>query len=152
MSDKKSAVVQPLIRIQLAEYQRSIYLANVEQGVTREQLKDPKFWAHIANQLKPKDQIEVHAEDGSFVATFIVLACERTWAKVHELSYHNLTKSDITDEQRKAILEDYLVEFKGGNKWCVIRKSDNALMQSKLHSKSDAEQWLLVHINQAAAA
>jgi hypothetical protein len=144
--------VQPLIRIKLAEFEQSVYSAVVEPGVTREHLKDPKFWSHVANQFRPRHEVKVFAEDGSFFAHYLVVACENTWAKVHELSFHNLTKSEITDEQRQEILKDYLVDWKGGAKWCVIRKADNVVMQSKLHSKEDGEAWLLVHVNQAAAA
>jgi len=146
--------VQPIIqaRMKLAESEQVVYFATVETNVKREDLKDPSFWAHVAAQLRPKFEIKVYAEDGSFFAHYLVLACEKTWARVHELSFHDLAKSEITKDQLDVILKDYIVEYKGGNKWCVIRKSDNALMQSKLHSKDDALKWLQVHLNQAVAA
>jgi hypothetical protein len=59
----------------------------------------PAFWAHHALKLKPLDEIRAHAEDGTWLANYVVLDCSRTWAKVQQLSLHRLTTADVAQTQ-----------------------------------------------------
>jgi hypothetical protein len=130
---------------------QAIYVATVERGVTRADMLNPSFWAHVANMLRPRYEIRVFCEDDSFYASYLVMSCDKTWAKVHELSYHNLDRSAMTPDQLAKILEDYDVTFRGPKKWSAIRKLDRVVLQENMHSREDAQQWLLVHLNSQSA-
>jgi hypothetical protein len=80
-------------RMKSGEYVRNIWVVTVESGVTKEDLTDVSFWAHVARSFKPYDHIEVRTDDGAYYAEFLVLSCDRTWAKVHEIRYVEFTKT-----------------------------------------------------------
>ena len=135
-------------RMKLAEYSRSVFSVSIEHNTTKEDMLQPKFWAHVAANMRVNDRIEAFAEDGSFYAELLVVAKDRTWAKVHLMSFHDLTKiaMDISDD----ILDQYKIDFKGPKGWCVIRRDDNAILNDKMHSEGDAKKWLEVHLKKAA--
>lgn len=151
-------------RFKLAEHERNVHSITIEEGVTRAQLINPAFLAHVAAKLRPYDQIEVRCDDGTLFAKLLVLQAERTWARVHVLEWHNLTTRDVSlsqvGEQAKsgaadkaagpdparALMpeDDYLVQWKGPHKkWCVIRKADGAYMREAEPDKAAATTWLL---------
>lgn len=129
-------------RIKQAEYERTVYVVTVEMGTTKEDLENPGFWAHFAAKFRPWDRLEVRCDDGSFYAEYLVLACDRVWAKVKELSYVSLTTSDIS--QTQAALQDGLeVKYRGPHlKHGVVRKTDGAILKEGMQTKQEAEQWL----------
>ena len=141
-------------RFKLAEHERNIHSITIEEGVTRAQLINPAFLAHVAAKLRPYDQIEVRCDDGTLFAKLLVLQAERTWARVHVLEWHNLTTRDVSlsqgeDKESAAAAQklspedDYLVQWKGPHKkWCVIRKVDGAYMREQEADKSAATTWL----------
>ena len=133
--------------LRLTESVQVSHTAVVEAKVTRKDLLEPQYWAHVANKLRPKDKIEVFSEDDSFYATYVVVAAEKTWARLHELSYHNLGQSQLSPEQQAHIRQDYEIKSRGPKKWSVLRKSDRAVLQENMHSEADAEKWLTIHLN-----
>jgi len=137
-------------RLKQAEYTRTIFTATVERGHTRSDLVDPKYWAHIALKLKRGDRIEVTAEDGSFYAELMVIACDRTWAQVHVLTWHDLSASTV--KLTPEVLQEYMIDFKGPEYWCVIRRSDNMVIQNKMNTEGEAKIWLEGFIRNRSAA
>ena len=133
--------------LSLAESIRNVWCCTIERGVKREDIEDPGFWGHIAARLRPWDHIEVRSEDGIIYAEYLVLSCDRTWARVRNLSYHNLTDSEISQTQAAQINGDYEVKFRGVKKFSVVRKSDRSLLQEGLHTEADAKKWLDVYLN-----
>lgn len=140
---KQSAKVIPLqlgpARIQGHEFALNVWVVTVEAGTTIEQMESRDYWAHVANKLRPYDEIKVRSDDGAFYAHFLVLACDRTWAQVHRLSYHDLlpaaAKAEIPDEYEIKWGGPYLLHR-------VIRKSDKAVLKENFQTKLDAMQWL----------
>lgn len=148
--------VQPQLdahRFKFAENERLVYVAVIEAGVTRKQVIDPAFWAHVAPKLQPYTKIELTCDDGSLFAELLVLQAERTWARVYVLSWHNLTTRDVALSQGEpgsagagpgpdpASL--FRVEHKGQHKkWCVIRNADGGYVREGEQSKADANHWL----------
>ncbi|HQU17306.1 MAG TPA: hypothetical protein PLO69_14590 [Gammaproteobacteria bacterium] len=142
-------------RFKLAEHERNIHSITVEDGITRGQIIDPAFLAHVAAKLRPYDQIEVRCDDGALFARLLVLQAERTWARVHVLEWHNLTTRDVsltqTGKQEQSAPagpaadkeQEYMVAHKGPHKkWCVIRKSDGGYMREGEETKATATNWL----------
>lgn len=135
-------------RVKQGEYERTVWVATVEQGTSRENLKDPSFWAHIANKFRPWDKLEVRADDGTFYAEFLILACDRTWARVFELNYQSLTSTDISLTQADA----YELRWRGPHlKWGVIRTADNAVVKESCQTKDEAKLWMEGHIQTVGA-
>ncbi len=134
-------------RVKPAEYQRTVWAVTVEQGVLRETLKQPGFWAHVAREMKPYDKIEVRCDDGSFFGELLVLDVGRAWVKVRELSFISLTNADVSQTQAQELEETHEVKWKGPhNKWCVIRKGDNELLKKECQSQDEAVFWLKEHL------
>lgn len=121
-------------RMKEGSYERTLWVATVEQGVTRKDILMPEFWSHVASQLRPYDRLEVRVDDGTYFSELLVLSCDRTWAKLKELSYHSLTTQDVS--QTQAEMAKFEVKWNGpSNKFVVIRKSDKAII--KKHMEKD---------------
>lgn len=142
-------------RFKLAEHERNIHSITVEDGITRAQIIDPAFLAHVAAKLRPYDQVEVRCDDGALFAKLLVLQSERTWARVHVLEWHDLTTRDValtqTSDMEQATAagpaadkeQDYVVAYKGPHKkWSVIRLADGGYMREGEESKAAAQHWL----------
>lgn len=142
-------------RFKLAEHERNVYAITIEEGITRAQIIDPAFLAHVAPKLRPYDQVEVRCDDGTLFARLLVLQAERTWARVHVLEWHDLTTRDVSltktakDTQSGTPAaevdheKEYQVVHKGPHKkWCVIRKADGAYIRDGEESKNAATTWL----------
>jgi hypothetical protein len=50
-------------RFQPAEFSRTWWFATAEAGTTIEQISKPEFWAHVASQMRPLDEIVVTTDD-----------------------------------------------------------------------------------------
>ncbi len=128
-------------RMKSGDFVRTLWVATVEMGVTREDIKDPGFWSHVASQLRPYDRMEVRCDDGTFFAEYLVIACERTYAKVKELSWVSLTSKDVAQTQEDR--EEFSYKYRGPHSMhSIIRKSDNKVMVEHKATKEDAMKWL----------
>lgn len=125
--------------LHLAQSVRTQYRHHPALGITKEHLLEPAYWAVVSRRLRPGDEISVFAQDGTYYAQLLVLAAERTYAKVHLLSYHALTTMDVAQTQA----EKFRVEYKGIKlKHCVIRVEDNEIIHEGSQTKDDAVRWL----------
>ncbi len=137
-------------RMKGAEYERTVYVATVEFGTTKDDMKDPAFWSHVSNKLKPWDRIEVRSDDGTFFAEYLVLASERTWAKVHMLSYTSLTSAEVSQTQAAIENDEFEVRWRGPHlKFSVIRKADDAVLKDGM-SKDEAFLWRKEYVKTVA--
>lgn len=138
-----------LNRFQPAEYQRVIYSATPEANTPVADLKKPEYWAHIAQQLKSGDRIEVEREDGAYFIELLVREVGRTWAKVVSLREITLEDTAFTIPEE---LKEYDVEYKGKiTKWSVIRIKDRSAVYEGGSTKQDAVNWLTDHLKALAA-
>lgn len=129
-------------RMGASEERRHDWVVDLPMTVSLAEACEPSYWAHVADQMTPMDHIEVRAEDGSWVADLIVAYCERNYAKVVVKS---LTQLDA-DHDAPVTSIKHKVEWKGGvHKYCVIRISDDKMLQSGMLKKSDAIAWLTEH-------
>ena len=151
MAEKETARKVMPGRVKSAEIARNFWVATVEQGVTREDLKRPEFWALVGKNFKPYDRLEVRADDGTFFAEYVVLSADRAWAKVQELSFHMLGTQDVslTEAQAKEHRARFSVEWRGPHlKHCVERKDGSKVERLKegISDKAEASQWLESHL------
>jgi len=136
MSEAKRLVQLNQNRMKRAETFRTLWAVNAEPGSIREDFLKPDYWSHIAFQLEPYHMIEVRADDGTYWGEYLVLSCERTWAKVKELRWHEL-------DHQATDLQELIYKFRGPHcKHSVIRVSDSSVLIEKLPSKEDALKWI----------
>jgi hypothetical protein len=137
-------------RFKNAEYERVIYQACPENGVSFEDVLQPEFWSHVADKLKPTDRIEVLAEDGSYFAELLVIDAGRLYAKVAVLRFVELASSEVPADLAGDLAE-FKVEFKGPVlKHVVVRQSDKQYVQEGIARKADAEAWIREHVKALA--
>lgn len=130
------------------------YDAVIPTGVTPEQLLKPAFWAHHGIRLRPWDEIRARAEDGTWMGTYLVLDCSRTWARVLQLSFHRLTSGDVaitqaSMDEMKAVIAAHQVVHRGPLAWSVVRKSDRAVLLEGRTTKPEAVSWLEAYARNA---
>jgi hypothetical protein len=127
-------------RVKHAEFARQEFVVNTELGTTLEELQDPGYWAHISQKLQIFDHIECRAEDGQWVAHFIVVQAEKNWARVVLDRLVNLRPAG---QLKEVPSEKHRVEWKGGQyKYAVIRTSDSKMVKAEFDDKSAAQEWL----------
>lgn len=136
-------------RMREAAFWRNEYVAHPEEGTTLEDMKSDSYWAHVSKKLRPWDKVEVHAEDGSFMATFIVRDSGRNWAKVEMISSHVFAGGSVSEHTPGD--PGYFAKWSGPHtKWRVIRKSDNQIMREGFALQGDADQWIKEHVKSLA--
>lgn len=123
-----------------AEYKRRCYLVTAERGTAVADLISAEYWVHVASRLKPRDRIEVHAYDGSWMAELLVVAASRLIATMVLLSEYDLTASATTP----AVSDDGVeTKWRGPSaKWSAIRLSDKAVLVEGLDTKDAVAAWL----------
>lgn len=132
-NDKQSMARLDRPRFKPVEYERVEYVATVEAGLAFEQVLNPEFWAYVEPKLKPYDLIEVRSDDGLFFAKLLVL--DKTKGAVKTKVIY---KVDL-DTKEKLESTVFRADWKGPHKkWCVIRESDNVIVEEGIASKQDA--------------
>jgi hypothetical protein len=150
--DKKTEPRKLILpRFKDAAYERNIWQAVIEAGVSFEDVQNPTFWAHVSGKIKQNDRIEVIAEDGAYFAELLVLDCDRLWAKTAVLRFVELSAPDIAAELLTPLSCGYKVEYKGPTlKHVVIRLSDNVIVREGIARKGDAQAWITEHVKALA--
>lgn len=133
-------------RLRGAEYERVIHVATPGEGHKLEDMIDPAYWAHVGPKLKPYDRIEVRAEDGTFYGELLVLACDRTWAKVHVLNWWELSTQDVAITEAAKASSKFEVRHTPGMRWHVVRKEDRQIMHRDCQTRAEANTWLTEHL------
>lgn len=141
---KQERKVRPMEapRFRAIEYMRSEYLCTAFEDTTPQDLLEPSYWAHMSAQFKPRDRIEAWANDGTWMAEYVVLEAGRNWAKLHLLTVYHLTTSDQAMTKADQ-MTPYSIEWKGPHgKWTVIRKSDLQTMSEGHETLQAATDWI----------
>lgn len=106
------------------------------EGDSYKDLFDPTYWALVAPQMVQYDVIEVLREDGSYYAQLLVVGTAKTWTKVKELSYTDLTEGVEKVSQAE---DEYIVKQKGPvKKFCIIRTKDQKIIREGIQTKAQA--------------
>ncbi len=122
-------------RMKGAEFERIVHVATPGHGATIDDLLKPECWAAVAPKLRPWDHVEVRAEDGTYYAELLVLACDRTWAKMHVLKYDTLSTPDVSLSQ---VDTGYEIKHTPNMRCHIVKDS--------MQLRSDAERALQEHL------
>jgi hypothetical protein len=125
-------------KIKQAEFTRNTFVANPTLDTKFEDMLKPDYWAHVANDLKRFDLIDVIAADGSWFARLIVRAVGKLAVHVAVLSFHEFDKKEIKEEKNA-----YEIAWSGPKaKYRVVRTSDKAVIQDGLETKDQAKDYI----------
>lgn len=124
--------------------------AVIPSDVPPDTLLDPAFWAHEAKKLAPWHEIRARSEDGSWMGRYVVVACDRTWAKVKLTEFHQLSALSGTVVAPKTVA-DFIAahgwKHRGPKGHSIVRNSDGAVLVENQPSKEAALKWLEEHAN-----
>jgi hypothetical protein len=130
------------------EHSRAVYFISPAPTVPYDAVLEPIYWKHVANGLRPGDQIEVWPEDGSYWALLLVSSAGDNTAKVEALIHKQITGA--VDEA--SLIEGYSISWRGPNgKYAVKRDADNNIVQSNFRTKEEAQTWMIQNKRQLAA-
>jgi len=132
-------------KIEQAEYMRTVWHDVPAPGTPFESVLDPKYWQHVSGFLKPRDRIEVDAEDGSYFAELMVIDAGRLYAKVELMRKHDFAAPGV----EAATDSPYEIKWAGRAKWRVLRKADRAPVRDGFNDRESAELWAAAHAKAA---
>lgn len=117
--------------------------ATVEAGVTLEDCKNPEFWMHVADKVRPSDKINVYAADQSFYAELLALSVNRVEVRVAVI--HHVDLSGATNgEGLGAELAKYDITWAGpAHKFRIVHKSSADVVKDGFDNEAAARTWLI---------
>ena len=125
-------------RVQMAEHGRNIHLYTAPSGAIPDDMLAPEYWGLVAKNFAPYDHVEVRCDDGTFWGEYLVLASDRTWAKLHPLRVVDLPNAKVEEVDPR-----FKIEWKGPHlKFCVIRLDDSSTVHEGEQERSAAALWL----------
>lgn len=137
-------------RFQFARSAWNIWDVVPDVDTTVEQLADPAYWTNVAQKLSPWDEIIVRAEDGSYLAKFVVVECGQRYARVKLLPGYPLMLQVAEPDAVDSLPNDYAIKWMGPHsKYAAIR--DGAKLRDGFSSKGSAQAWLRDHLRVMAA-
>ena len=126
-------------RFGLVGQKQNVFIADIPMDVKLDQLLEPSYWAHVADQMQPLDEVKARMEDGSAIHYLVVGWCERNFAHVKL----DRTVELRVDKEPPASSVKHRVEWKGMHqKYCVIRQRDSAILREGELSKDSAARWM----------
>jgi hypothetical protein len=135
-------------RFDLAEVRRNIWYATPADGTTFDEIMAPGFWVHIADRLRPTDEIVVHFEDGSGRLDLQVLSSGRNWASVGLIAKSDFNAPALAHGADAT----FTVKWRGPHsKWAVIRTADNDVIRDKFETEENAIFYAREHPARVAA-
>ena len=125
----------------LATHKFRIYSAIAPRGMQPDDLYNPLFWSHVANQLTMFDEVRVLAEDGSWVAYVLVTFRHANNVKIKMLNSEVLedVSYEVPEENQR-----YIAKQRGMLKWCIVDNEtgenvfDRIPTQSKAYAKLES--------------
>jgi len=126
-----------------AEHMTRNFVADVDAGVTLDDVLKPEFFAHVASRLVPWSHIEVRPEDEAFYAELLVTRVGHNWVRCEVLQHKAL------GELVEQVPETAGFEVKWGGpakKHRVIRKSDGSVLQDGFATAAEGNGWIAEHL------
>ncbi len=121
-----------------ADYSRVIWRIVPTPGTLPEEVLVPRYYVHVAKQMKPGARIEVAPADGSWFMELYVRSATETDVNVVVLSEHHFDIPKATPTAQ----EEYLVKHRGPRGWSVIRKADKKVVFEDGTLEAEAADWI----------
>lgn len=135
--------------LQGGEFARMQWVVEIEPGVDPGNLTVPAFWAHVAARLQPYHEIVARTKDRSWWAHLLVVDCGPQWATVRFIA--GPIDLDVKGAKTSQ-LGEYMIAYEGLSLgWTVRRKSDSAVMERGLTTRSLALSAAIALMTRQAA-
>ena len=122
-------------KLKLEEYVRRHHFITAPVGMTKDDLRYPECWAHLAGRVSRHDVIYVLAADESWE-----LECRVESVKSNgvEMSISkNITRIPVEIAEIQLDPAHY-VQFRPGHGWCVVRREDGHVLKDGFSTKEAA--------------
>lgn len=147
MADSDRAPIQLAPNtLKLADFASNRHDAIIPIGVTPEDLEQPEFWSHNLQMVRAWDEIRARSEDGTWMAVYLVLDRDRTWARVKRLHLYDLSpvpEAASSDDQIQVLIDAHEVKWRGPLGYSVVRQADGDVLHEKAGSEAAAKAWLV---------
>lgn len=129
-------------RVKPQDFLRTWWVATVEAGVSREDVLKTDFWSYVSLDFKPYDRVEIRTDDSEWFGEYLIMECDKTFAKLKELNYWHLgSKGRVSNKL------DFEYFWGGPHGLHGIRRTtDGETMVNKLATQKEALEWLTVHL------
>jgi hypothetical protein len=108
----------------LSKAAKNTWFISLQDGLTKEDLLNPSFYAHVAEKIRPQDTIEVVSKGNTFYAELFVLSSDKNSVKVSVLRWHNFKENNVDFEDN----ENYRIRYVANFGYQVIRVNDKKSM------------------------
>lgn len=130
--------------VQLAEHKRNQWVGETDSATTIAEMLAPEFWIHDARKFRARDEVEVWANDGSWLEVFVVRSVsipEMGKPVVRVVRRDDIPRAD--DKKPEPVAVGGLgVKWRGPHsKWAVVRDSDKEVLKDKFDTSEDAVAW-----------
>lgn len=141
---------QPVIgraAYQLAEFQTSVWLIMLPDGVTKDTLLDGPLWLMAPEGIQPFDIFRVVSEN--WWAEILIRQCIRG-RPLQLVLLRMVDLPEIMEDRSDRMPPGYTIERTPQHGWTIVRLADGVRMLSGLehgniHSREAALRWLLDH-------
>ena len=124
-----------------ASAKRNLWIVTTDLGVTKDDFTRPGYWSLVAWKFRIYDRLEIRSGDGEFFAEYLIIDCDKNFAKIHELSWVDLKSDNAAMDE--ACGTEFEYRLRGPRGHSVIRLSDSAVMVEELSSKDQAIAWII---------
>ncbi len=121
MANGKTSRVLASGRLQIARFKNKIWFAQVENGVTLDDLLDHGFWVHKPQHVDPYNEIVVYPEGGEWRAHLHVIEADEMGLVVDVISF---VKFERVEAMREAGGLSYRIKSAGPGKGYMIERAD----------------------------
>lgn len=150
MSDKQDAKT-PHLRakdFKGAEFDFPQYKATLPIGTPIEALKDPAYWANVAQMMNVPGMIHAMPVDGSYYARLMVRSKGPNWAHVALVEHVKFESAESVVNKAKGF---DIAWGTGKSKFKVLRLADKAVMKEGFQTREEAAEWLAANVQAATA-
>lgn len=133
-----------------SDTRHSTYEIVLEEGTTLEDTLKSEFWVHVSRRLRVRDQIQLHAFDGSWYAVLLVRAATPLSTTVGLISRTDFEPKASKSVERETV-PGFTIKARGAAKWCAIRDADKEIVVTGLDTYESVVSWLKNPPQQIAA-
>lgn len=125
--------------LNVSEHAQTRWGATIPASHTVEDIQRPAYWSILAKRFTLGDIIDIRTEDGRFYIEAYVTGVDTTGISLQIM--RNVPLDGYFDGDVET--PGYMVVWKSPSwRYCVVRKSDNAVMVKNLPTKEAAADWL----------
>lgn len=123
-------------KMKSGEYVRNVFRVTASHDQDIDFFRPASAWAHVAEQLKRGDKVEIFSEDHTWYAEGIVTSVKIAAAKIEFYLIKIFDDPGVADS---GDAKPFFTKHRGRAGWSVIRRSDGEVMESGLQTKGEAE-------------